>query len=35
MSQDLPYRRNNAGTTAMFNKVEVTSPHRITIAMGV
>jgi hypothetical protein len=30
-----PYRRYSAGTTAMFRIVEVTSPHRMTMAIGV
>ena len=30
-----PYFRYNVGTTNMFSSVEVVSPHRITIAIGV
>src|SRR5712691_4861798 len=30
-----PYLRYSAGTTAMFRIVELTSPHRITMAIGV
>ncbi len=32
---DFPYSRYKVGTTTMFRKVDVTSPHKITIAMGV
>ena len=31
----LPYRRYIAGTTTMLSSVDVTSPHRMTIAIGV